>query len=197
MSMTPRDRINALVREAVEKHGGNPAAAVAQLATALLETDVATLWEFFTPDRNVRLWAEVEEARRQIRVERGLEVGRVKPGITHPSGHIPGASHRPSGPAANVVMPPSGGPAAGPAPLSRGVRRAAVAGILYGPQAVRINDVPIGLVRAGVARQWGVVSERNGRFARLLTEGLTDDMVIGEYRSEAEAEQVWRLAGSN
>src|SRR3954464_7383812 len=73
---TPRSRIDGLLRGAIERHGSNAAACVADLARALQECDVATVWEFFSPDRDVRLWAEVEGMIRQIRIERGFDAPR-------------------------------------------------------------------------------------------------------------------------
>jgi hypothetical protein len=200
---TPRDRINELVRGAIDRHGGNAPAVVADLSRALLRGDAALIWEFFRHDREARLWREVEDMIRQMRQERGLDAPAPKPPIKIREGHHTSATSTanpatPSEPAgsghAQCAANGQATPAA-PVPHTPQARlKIAEDSLLYGPDAVKIAGVPIGKCSAGVVRSWSRARGRESRFAWLLCEGLTDDMIIGEKKTEADAEEAARLA---
>jgi hypothetical protein len=54
--------------------------------------------------------------------------------------------------------------------------------------------MPVGKCSVGVAKSWARARTREGRFVFLLCEGLTDDMIIGEKKTEEDALQAERLA---
>jgi hypothetical protein len=58
----------------------------------------------------------------------------------------------------------------------------------------RINGKPIGEATAGEARTWLRKHERDGRWVRLILDGLSDDMLIGDYVKDDEANRLYRLA---
>ncbi len=59
-----------------------------------------------------------------------------------------------------------------------------------------INGKPLGEVSAGEARGWASSRERDVKFIRALTEGLHDSLIIGGYRTDAEAAKVYKQASS-
>jgi hypothetical protein len=200
---TPRDRIDQLVRAAIDKHGSNAPAAVADLSRALLGGDAALIWEFFRHDREARLWREVEDMIRQVRQERGLDAPAPKPPTKIREGQspsaAPAASARPPSEAAGSGQTRSAGNGrisdAAPAPHTPQARlKIAKDSLLFGPGAVLIAGKSIGECSAGLVRSWSRARGREARFAWLLCEGLTDDMIIGEKKTEADAAEAARLA---
>lgn len=195
----PRERIERMLRVLIEKHGSsNLPAVVADLARQLLASDAPVVWEFFRADREMRLWREAEDMMRRIRVERGIDApasvttnrnGQVSPaekaGRTAPSRTPAGSGH--VAPARNGRMG-TAVPAPGPSPT---LLRIAANSLL---RSVTITGKPIGECTAGEARDWSRARGREARFAWLIAEGLQDGMIIGDFKTEADAEEAARLA---
>lgn len=200
---TPRARIDRILRDAIRKHGSNTGACVAEVSRALLASDAVTVWEFFEPDRTVRLWNEVEKMIRQVRRERGLDA--APPPAPTPiregrEGQTIGADKANRGPpsdnAAGSGQPNAAGngqfASAAPVPhASPALRQIAETSLL---RTFLIEGRPIGECTAARAREWGRTRRREGKFAELLTEGLQPGMIIGEWKNDADAEQAARLA---
>lgn len=200
---SPRDRLDDLLRGLVERHGGAAAAIVAELARGPLIGDAELLWEMFRPDRDRRLWQAAEDAIRQARHERGLDAAPVRLQTKNREGREARAA------AAASAGTPSDAAGSGqglraqlghrsraaPAPrLSPTLVNIAVASLLFGKDAIHINGIPIGKCPAGIVRSWARARGREARFALLMCEGLTDDMIIGDKKTEADAIEAARLA---
>lgn len=191
---TPRQRVDRLVRSAVERHPANPAVAVVELSRALLDADAAVVWEFFRDDRSARLWREVEEMLRQIRREQGLDPPRPAAATEKeddPSGHrAPASSAAGSGHLDDAQSGHEARAAPAPRPAATLIQIARDS-LLW---TFKVAEMPIGQCSAGVVRSWARARGREARFAFLLCEGLTDEMIIGEKKTDADAREAERLA---
>lgn len=218
-----RDRINKLLRPAIEAHPNNEAACIAAVTAALLQTDAATVWEFFAPDQQIRLHSEIGRIKRLMREELGLHQP-TKPRLVQPTSQPgPRASTERAGAAAAGASPPnghSGSAASAPhAPAGSGHAADAQTGQIevaapgpglrappWVPPSIReinrrsllrtfmINGRPIGDCTAKEAREWGRTQRRNGKFAELLAFGLSDDMIVGHYKTDEDAAQAQQRA---
>jgi len=202
---TDRDRLNDMLHAAVEKHGGNASAGVADFAKRLLaENSAPLIWEFFALDRNVRLYSEVERMIRQIRLERGLDNPTPKPTPKLREGQVfhaeqSATGNAPSGAATGggQVADASNGQRSAAAPVSRPLPELVTIArdsLLYGPRAIRVNGIAVGNCPEDVARDWAGAREKEGRFVRLLAEGVPAGELIGKWKTEEDAHEALRLA---
>jgi hypothetical protein len=192
---TPRARANRIVRDAVERCGGNRVAAIGAMTRALLDSDAETVWAFFAPDHDIRLHTEYDRMLRQIREERGLDAPRSREGQLQPAVHAALAS-APS-------REGTGSGHAGPAQQGQGLVAATRP---YVPttiieiarnsllRSIEIDGRPIGECTAGRVREWARARGREARFAYLLAHGLQDSQVIGMCKTEDDAREAQRLA---
>ena len=217
-----RSRINKLLRAAVEAHPNNEAACIAAVTAALLETDAATVWEFFAPDQQIRLHSEIGRIKRLMREELGLHqptkprlvttrqapsepaerAGAEAASRTAPHSHGGAAVSAPHAPEAgsgqSISAQPGHNPLAAPGPGLRtppwvppSIREINRRSLL---RTFMINGRPIGDCTAKEAREWGRTQRRNGKFAELLAFGLSDEMIVGHYKTDEDAAQAQQRA---
>jgi hypothetical protein len=105
--------------------------------------------------------------------------------------------------APHAVAPPSGraiqSTGAAPPPRDRAqslkamaeAGRAVAASIL---DRFQVNGRPLRALRVEEAEAWAARSARNARFVQLVISGLPPRAVIGEFLSDADAEQRWAMA---
>jgi hypothetical protein len=194
----PRDRASRIVREAVERCGGNRAAAIDAITRALLDSDPEVIWEFFALDREYRLQAAYDQMLRTIREERGLDAPRPRAGqpLTAVRAADNPASARDATGSGQARIAQSGQPphaASGPH-VPQTVLTIAVNSLL---RSISIDGRPLGECTAGRAREWARARGRESRFVYLLAHGLQDSQIIGLSKTEEDARQARALADSS
>jgi hypothetical protein len=192
---TPRARADRIVREAVERCGGNRTAAIGAMIRALLDSDAETVWAFFAPDHDIRLHTEYDRMLRRIREERGLDAPQSREG-----------QHEHAAKTARLLPSSREGTGSGHAAYAQQGQSVHVAPRPYVPttvieiarnsllRSIEIDGRPIGECTAGRVREWARARGREARFAYLLAHGLQDSQVIGMCKTEDDAREAQRLA---
>jgi hypothetical protein len=200
--ITHRERLRAMMRDAIRAGSGKGAASRDWFVAALVrEEDPALLWELFAEVRGsviAALFTEtISEMRAADDAKRERDAGKASDAV--PRGQAQFAEPATAPAAGAIIGVPQGrspvAPAAGAQQPSRlryeASERTARASVL---RWFKISGKPIGDATGAEARAWLKHHQRDGRFVDLLCYSVPDEITIGAMIPEDEADRLYKLA---
>ena len=193
---SPSTRLRRAAREAIDDNPGQFAEAVDQFLEAI-RGDADLIWTLAE--------AQIHKAGRDyinaLFVEAPGKIAvrsyvRSKGAAEKDEGHSPGDTHTSCAPVREPVSPPA------PARINRGPTAIERAAAMQTETRIaksvlswfRIGDRAIGDMTAGEARNVALKYSAHAKFINVVTAGLADPMVIGEYVKPEEADAAFRSA---
>ncbi len=196
-------RLRRMMREAIAAGGGRAEPSIDHFTAALARADeAALLWEMFAAVRRPVIAALFSEILSEMRGAQPPRDADDTAGTASPQGPLQHAVSSATNAAAGAVpRAPEGrsqnAPAAAPIRPPLRVDYAArerIARLSILQTFRRVGGMPLAEVTGGEARQWLRSHERDGRFVRLVSDQVPDEIRIGAMIPEEEADRLYRLA---